>query len=300
MHYHPEFRSIQNNRAMSRDDWDASLRSTEGIPLLVADADAYVASLGSEWDTNLDELPFHALSHLARYLPQLIETKAPLRRAIRALLKKHTHARVSLAVEAGCSIGSDLRALSAIAERVVGFDAYITPLRLAARHITGNSIHIPTHDEGRGFSYVREALTLRPNSRISVVCGDALDPPFLPESVDVVLATNVLDNVPSPMNLLAQMDAILRPGGLMIIASPFNWVDAITPINEQLAGGLDPTFQGMDSAAAIAKLMAGKSHYHTHLRHEILETQEVLWRVVEHKRCQVQYRVHVCALRKKT
>jgi SAM-dependent methyltransferase len=284
---------------MSQDEWPGLLRSADGIPLLVADPEGYVANLGSEWDADFDELPFHALSHLARYLPQLVERRAPLRQAIRSLLKKHTTGRVSLAVEAGCSIGSDLRALAAVAERVVGFDGYITPLRLARQQITGAPIHIPTRDEGRGFSYASDALTLRPNRRISLVCADALDPPFLPESVDVVLATNLIDNVPSPINLLGQMDAILRPGGLLIIASPFNWVDEITPMNEQLAGGLDPTFQGMDSAAAIAELMGGKSSYHTHLRHEVLETQDVTWRVVEHKRCQVQYRVHVCALRKK-
>ena len=109
---------------------------------------------------------------------------------------------------------------------------------------------------------------------------------------------NLLDNVTSPLNLLAQLDALLKPGGLLVVASPFNWNDAITPANEQLAGSLDPAFEGLDSAQALKTVMSGQSPYHTHLSYTVVDERNVSWSIREHARCSVLYQVFMCALRK--
>ena len=84
----------------------------------------------------------------------------------------------------------------------------------------------------------------------------------------------------------------------MIVASPFNWNDSITPPNEQIAGSLDPEFEGLDSSSALLKVMEGRSSYHPHLMYTCVGSQDVDWKVREHDRCDVHFRVHLCALRK--
>ena len=297
MAYNAAFRTPGSASPLGRIAWAACPRSEEGIPLLVADPESYIAQMGDEWNAPLDSLGFEALCHLSRYLPQLGESRAPLRRAIRSLLRAHLDKRVPLAVEAGCSVGPDLRALARAADHVIGFDAYITPLRAASVHLQGKALAVPERQEGRSFNR-SGTIRLRPAPRVSLVCGNALDPPFLADSVDVVLAINLVDNVPNPIDLIGQLDAILKPGGLLIVASPFNWIDTITSPSEQLGGGLDPAFEGMDSPEALRQLLRGKTPYHQHLDHKILGTQNVPWTLQEHNRCRVSYKVHVLASRK--
>ena len=201
-------------------------------------------------------------------------------------------------MEAGCSVGSNLAILSKTAEQVVAFDSNMTALRLAYGYIQGEAIQVPRREEGRAFSLGDRLIQGLPLPNVSLVCGDALDPPLVAECADIVVAMNLLDSVASPLNLLGQMDAILKPGGLLVITSPFSWNDAITPPNEQLAGSLDPAFDGLTSDQALLHVLEGKSPYHPHLRYKMLTSTDVPWKLREHARCTVHYRVFACVLRK--
>lgn len=61
------------------------------------------------------------------------------------------------------------------------------------------------------------------------VVGDAADPPFEAERFDGVLLLNVLDSCADPRLVLGQADALLRPGGQLLIAVAWAWSDAVTP-----------------------------------------------------------------------
>lgn len=61
------------------------------------------------------------------------------------------------------------------------------------------------------------------------VLGDALDPPFAPASFGCVLLANAIDSVRDPSVLLGQADALLAPGGTLLLTSPFAWSPEITP-----------------------------------------------------------------------
>lgn len=50
--------------------------------------------------------------------------------------------------------------------------------------------------------------------------GDACNPPLEDQSVDVVFALHVVEHLPVPSEFFAQTRRILRPGGLLIIATP--------------------------------------------------------------------------------
>jgi SAM-dependent methyltransferase len=59
-------------------------------------------------------------------------------------------------------------------------------------------------------------------------------PPFDAASFDVVTALNVLDAVRHPRRLLAALHRCLRPGGLLVVTTPFTYASARTPLAEQL------------------------------------------------------------------
>lgn len=61
------------------------------------------------------------------------------------------------------------------------------------------------------------------------VCADAGDPPFLAESFDAVVLANLLDSCVDPGLVLAQADALLVPGGTMIVTCGFAFQESVTP-----------------------------------------------------------------------
>jgi SAM-dependent methyltransferase len=66
------------------------------------------------------------------------------------------------------------------------------------------------------------------------VLGDSLDPPLVGGSFDNVLLLGAVDSVRDPWLLLAQADALLAPGGRLLVATPFAWLDEVTPPQKQL------------------------------------------------------------------
>ncbi len=60
------------------------------------------------------------------------------------------------------------------------------------------------------------------------VIGDAMNIPFMDVSVDVVLATELMEHLPSPQNFLMEVARVLRIGGALILSVPF-----MEPIHEE-------------------------------------------------------------------
>lgn len=69
------------------------------------------------------------------------------------------------------------------------------------------------------------------------VCGDAADPPFLPASFDAVVLPNLLDSTATPALVLAQADALLRPGGRLVVTCAYAFRDDVTPRPHQFTPG---------------------------------------------------------------
>lgn len=60
------------------------------------------------------------------------------------------------------------------------------------------------------------------------VIGDALNLPFCNNSFDTVLSTEVLEHVPTPSKMLSEIFRVLKPGGNLILTTPFFW-----PLHEE-------------------------------------------------------------------
>jgi len=55
------------------------------------------------------------------------------------------------------------------------------------------------------------------------VWGSALALPFADGSFDTVFSSQVLEHVPEPERMLAEMTRVLRPGGCLIVTAPHMW-----------------------------------------------------------------------------
>ena len=118
----------------------------------------------------------------------------------------------------------------------------------------------------------------------------------LPYSVDAVFAVNVLDNVSHPLTLLGQAHAVLKPGGLLLLATPFHWNDAITPNDQQFS----TLYPNDDGPSATRRILRGGDARMAQLDFEILEECELPWTLVDHARCSVHYRVWVVVARRQS
>jgi SAM-dependent methyltransferase len=166
---------------------------------------------------------------------------------------------------------------------VTGLDLDAHLLRWAERLRGGGDTEIPVRvDAGRMAPGTLELTDRRGFERLRFLCGNLLDPPFAPQSFDVVTLVNVLDAVPYPRVALRQAVALLKPGGHLVFASPDSWNAATTPISRWLAttpAGWDRVFDA-----------------------EALETvtriDDLEWRLQDTPRLHHLYRVHGRLLRK--
>ena len=169
----------------------------DGIPIVRRDLDAWLLSEGAEaWRrTDLPE-PLEAL--LADHAPEPLPRNRALVRAWRASREGPLQARLAELLD---SLPGDVLELGA----GVG--------------VTARDVVAVDHNLG--------VLRAHPSPRR--VCADAMDPPFLAESFDVVVLANLLDACADPGLVLAQADALLRPGGALVVTCAYAFQAAVTP-----------------------------------------------------------------------
>lgn len=112
----------------------------------------------------------------------------------------------------------------------------------------------------------------------AIVC-DAHNPPFRAASMSLVAAINLLDDTPEPWLLLGQIDALLQPGGICVLALPYA-----------------ANFNG--PAELLATLRGSRSEL-PHLSYTVLASNEWLpWVVPAGERLVHEYQVHALIARK--
>jgi SAM-dependent methyltransferase/uncharacterized protein YbaR (Trm112 family) len=198
--------------------------------------------------------------------------------------------RVELAVELGCSTGRIVAELAAGADQVAGIDLQLGAVRRARRLLDGERVRYARRAIGR--HYVAAATSAGelavPAARRVLVCGDALDPPLVPGVFDRVVALNLLDSVASPRQLLSVLDGLCRPGGEVIVSSPYAWQSSVMADAERL-GGADPAAD----LAAVFREGAGLG-----ARYRIEDEAELPWTLRRDARSAVSYSIHYLRARK--
>jgi len=171
------------------------------------------------------------------------------------------------ALDLGCAVGRASFELAKHFDFVSGIDFSARFIRIAYQLQEKGVIHYQLPEEGEIVSFHEKRLgdfdLAGTGARIEFFQGDAhnLKPQFT--GYDLVLAANLLDRLYDPARFLATIHKRLNPGGLLLIASPYTWLEEFTK-KENWIGGLrragEPftTLEGLHEQLAAHFRMHGK------------------------------------------
>ncbi len=160
------------------------------------------------------------------------------------------------ALDLGCAVGRSSFELARRCKQVLGID------------FSARFINVATHLRDNGFfnfSYIEEGELTRPHravvpaeidrSRVNFEQGDAVHLRSRLGQFDVVLMANLIDRVKDPAKCLAQMPKLLKPGGQLVITSPYTWLTEYTP-RENWLGGFMRDGQPVKTFDALRTILA--------------------------------------------
>lgn len=142
------------------------------------------------------------------------------------------------ALDIGCGVGRFTFELTRVVDEAVGIDNSRAFIRTARRLATTGTASIQILETGAHYKETRVSI---PNGlrkdKVRFAVGDAMDLSALTrrgEMFDVVAGINLLCRLPSPEKFLRQLSVLVKPGGQLLLACPFSWLENFTPQKEWL------------------------------------------------------------------
>lgn len=139
------------------------------------------------------------------------------------------------ALDVGCAVGRSSFELARHCEEVTGIDfshAFIA----AARQLRASALPIQYAVEGE----IQQCAEVRApevdTGRVEFETGDAMALRRNLENFDVVLAANLICRLPEPMRFLERLPSLVKPGGQLLLTTPFTWLEEFTPKENWLGG----------------------------------------------------------------
>ncbi len=195
-----------------------------------------------ETDRAVSEYLLFHYGMTAQLLPPLLVHAGALNFPVRCVtecLEPRRLPKKARALDLGCSVGRSSFELARRCAEVVGID-YSKRFISTAGHLRKNGSFL--------FGCVEEGELTRPctavvpqeikRERVAFERGDAMNLRRDIGVFDVVLMANLIDRLRDPRKCLAQMRRLLKPGGQLIITSPYTWLLEYTPRKNWLGGFL--------------------------------------------------------------
>jgi len=151
------------------------------------------------------------------------------------------------AIDIGCAVGGSSFELAACGfDEVLGIDFSAAFIGAAQKMQRGEAVNFKLLLEGE----VRADLAAQhePNvdgaalGKVSFRTGDACkikDEAAELGTFDGAILANLLCRLPDPLACLDGLEAIMKPGGAVVIATPFSWLEDFTPKSKWIGGYLD-------------------------------------------------------------
>jgi 5-histidylcysteine sulfoxide synthase/putative 4-mercaptohistidine N1-methyltranferase len=231
----------------------AGLRYVEAAPLPQAEVNVY------ETDKSVSEyIEFHwGEAHFG--VPNFPVACATV--AIE-LVQGRGHER---ALDLGCATGRSAFELARHFQHVdaVDFSARLieAPANLqktgAQRYVVTNEGELVAYKEVRladfpGYTEVKD--------RIAFMQGDACNLVAKFTDYDLVFAGNLIDRLYDPAQFLALIKERIRPGGLLVLTSPYTWLEAFTPREKWLGGFKARTGESYTTLEGLRDALAPELH----------------------------------------
>ncbi|MCX8958463.1 5-histidylcysteine sulfoxide synthase [Erwinia psidii] len=164
------------------------------------------------------------------------------------------------ALDIGCATGRASFELARHFEQVVGMDYSARFIDVALQLTGGEDFRYVTQEEGDLVEYRQVrlkdfALGAEQASRIHFVQGDACNLKPQQDGYDLVLAANLIDRLRQPKRFLQDITRMLNVGGILMLSSPYTWLEEYTP-KENWLGGVRENGEALSTYQALQRLLA--------------------------------------------
>lgn len=205
-----------------------------GFRYVVADAPATVSTSRYETDKMLSEYAEFHYGDDYFGVPNYAKSMAEL--AIRAMGAKPARKALDL----GCATGRASFELARHFDHVTGIDFSTRFIGLAIHLADEGVLRYTIVDEGELMFYKERKLTdlnlAGMQNKVEFFQGDACNLKPIFSAYDLILAANLIDRLYSPAKFLETVHERLNPGGLLVIASPYTWLEEHTKKEEWIGG----------------------------------------------------------------
>ena len=194
-----------------------------------------------ESDAALDQYLLFHYGTPEQICPLLPEARAacgfPVRCVSEPLKKIDLHGKAR-ALDLGCAVGRSSLELGRYFDEVIGIDFSQRFIAAAGRMGKERVMTVQTPREGAMTDELRLELPVDLRTEhVRFEQGDACALRADLGTFDFVLMANLVDRLPDPARCLAQLPALIRPGGWLVITSPYTWLEEYTPRGKWLDQG---------------------------------------------------------------
>lgn len=191
-------------------------------------ADAPPAQHGSHYETDKLLSEYAEFHYGDTYFDVPNFPKALAELAIAAMEGKPARTALDL----GCASGRATFELARHFDNVTGIDFSARFIGQGVQLARQGVLRYTLADEGELVLYRERTLTGlgldKVKDKVQFYQGDACNLKPLFSGYDLILAANLIDRLYDPAKLLASIHARLNPGGLLLIASPYTWLEEHT------------------------------------------------------------------------
>ena len=180
------------------------------------------------------------------------------------------------ALDLGCAVGRSTFELARYCREVIGIDASQSFIRAALEVRRNGHIHFDRIEEGVLTSRcVARVPSEIDRNRVHFEIGDALKLKSTLTGYDVLLAANLLCRLEDPIQLVLKFSQLVRPGGQLILVSPYSWNRDFTPFPKWL-GGYEHNGRRFETFVTLTKFLEPEF--------TLVRTREIPFLIREHAR----------------
>lgn len=144
------------------------------------------------------------------------------------------------ALDLGCAVGRTTFELARHFDRVTGLDFSARFIKIADDMLSNGRIRYVLPEEGELVSF--HEVTLEESGfddlrdKVEFYQGDAINLSPKYTGYDLIFAGNLIDRLYDPGKFLDSIHERINAGGLLILASPYTWLEEYTPRQKWLGG----------------------------------------------------------------
>lgn len=153
---------------------------------------------------------------------------------------RHGNGSFGRALDMGCATGRATFELAKAFDKAVGIDFSTLLIQVGLRLVETGAVRYTLPDEGELLNYYERRLDNNgledTSSKVEFWQGDACNLKDIFTGFDLILGANLIDRLYAPRRFLAIAAERLNPGGLLVLSSPYTWLEEYTKREEWIGG----------------------------------------------------------------